>query len=290
MMTDLIQFFSSSPLQFLFAITIIALFVGSFLNVLIHRLPIMMQKEWEDECREYLRLKPNLESPSFNLWLPFSHCPNCQTPIRPWHNIPLFSYLFLRGKCAYCQQAISFRYPFIEILTALASFYVAWKFGFSLHTLAALLFTWISIALVFIDIDHHLLPDQLTLSLLWLGLFFSLFNLFCSPEEAIIGAIAGYFIFALTQLIFGWLTQKTGIGQGDFKLLAALGAFLGWKMLPLIILLASITGVIITVLLMIIRGNFKSEPLPFGPYLAIAGFAALLYGPEILSYYFKWFF
>lgn len=282
---DIVQFFADNPDVFILVIAIVSLFIGSFLNVMIYRLPKMMEQSWSEECRIYLGLKPHKDTETINLWLPFSHCPDCKKPIKPWHNIPIVSYFWLRGKCAHCKTRISIRYPLVEALTCIASVYVAMKFGFSWQTFAALLFTWLCISLTFIDLDYHLLPDQLTLFLLWAGLFFSIFNLFTSSHEAIIGAIIGYFIFAITQWIFGLFTGKTGMGQGDFKFLAALGGFLGWQMLPLIILLASITGVIFSVTHMVIKHQFKSVPLPFGPYLALAGWIALIWGNEMLQYY-----
>ena len=282
---DILHFFAENPLVFLAIVTILSLFIGSFLNVVIYRLPRMMQQTWSEECRIYLGLKPHTEVEKLNLWLPFSHCPQCKKSIKPWHNIPLISYFWLRGKCVYCHAAISLRYPLVEALTALVSFYVVWRFGLTWQALAGLFFAWVSICLTFIDFDYQLLPDQLTLLLLWAGLFFSLFSLFCPPEDAIIGAMAGYLIFALVQLVFGWFTGKTGMGQGDYKFLAALGAVLGWQMLPLIILLASFSGVIFTLTHMAIKRNFKSSPLPFGPYLAIGGFIALLWGNDIIQYY-----
>lgn len=282
---DIIQFFIAFPDIFLIIIAIFSLFIGSFLNVVIYRLPRMMEQHWSEECRIYLGLKPHTDTEKLNLYLPFSHCPRCKKLIRPWHNIPVLSYLWLKGKCAHCKAQISIRYPLVEMLTCIASVYVAWKFGFSWQTFAALFFTWISICLTFIDLDHHLLPDQLTLLLLWLGLFFSLFVFFCDTHDAILGAISGYLIFALTQILFGWVTGKIGMGQGDYKFLAALGAFLGWQMLPLIILLASLSGVIFAFTHMAIKRHFKSIPLPFGPYLAVAGWIALLWGNEIMQYY-----
>ncbi len=282
---DIVQFFAVNHDAFLLVVAIVSLFIGSFLNVVIYRLPRMMEQSWSEECRIYLGLKPHKEGEKLNLWLPFSHCTECKKVIRPWHNIPVFSYLWLRGKCAYCKASISIHYPLVEILTCIGSVYVAWKFGFTWQTLAALLFTWICISLTFIDLDHHLLPDQLTLLLLWLGLIFSIFNLFANSHDAILGAIIGYLIFAMTQWIFAWSTGKTGMGQGDFKFLAALGAYLGWQMLPLIILLASVTGVIFTLTHMLIKRQFKSIPLPFGPYLALAGWIVLLWGGEIMQYY-----
>lgn len=282
---DIIQFIAESPLLFLFLTAFFCLFIGSFLNVVIYRLPRMMEQSWSEECRVYLGLKPHTELEKLNLYLPFSHCPRCKKNIRPWHNIPLLSYLFLKGQCAYCKASISIRYPLVEALTCIASVYVAWRFGFTWQTLAALAFTWICICLTFIDLDYHLLPDQLTLLLLWIGLFASLFTVFATSYDAIIGAIAGYLIFAITQWVFGWLTGKTGMGQGDFKFLAALGGFLGWQQLPLVILLASLSGVIFAFTHMIIKRNFKSVPLPFGPYLAVAGWIALVWGQEIMQYY-----
>ena len=284
-MKEFMQFFAENPNAFLIVIGFISLFIGSFLNVVIYRFPLMMEQSWSEECRIYLGLKPHTETEKLNLWLPFSHCPRCKKNIRPWHNIPILSFLFLNGKCANCKAHISIRYPMVEGLTCLVSVYVAWKFGFSFETLAALLFTWTCICLTFIDLDHHILPDHLTLGLLWMGLFFTLFNFFTDSEAGIAGAIAGYLIFAITQWVFGMMTKKTGMGQGDFKLLAALGAFLGWQMLPLIILLSSLSGIIFTLTHMAIKKDFRSTPLPFGPYLAIAGWIALLWGKEIMQYY-----
>lgn len=288
-MTDIYQFLYYHPSVFLCVVAILSLFVGSFLNVVIYRLPRMMEQHWSEECRIYLGLKPHTEIEKLNLILPFSHCPRCKKMIRPWHNIPLLSFLWLRGKCAYCRAHISIRYPLVEALTCIISIYVAWKFGLSFKTLAALVFTWMSIALTFIDFDYHLLPDQLTLSLVWIGLFCSIFGFFATSQDAILGGIAGYLIFACTQWLFQVATGKMGMGQGDFKYLAAIGAFLGWQILPIIILLASLSGVIITLIHMTIKQNFKSSPLPFGPYLAIAGWIGLMWGNEIMTHYLNWF-
>jgi len=282
---DIIAFFSANFYILLIVVAIMSLFIGSFLNVVIYRLPRMMEQSWSEECRIYLGLRPHSEKEKLSLYLPFSHCPHCKTLIRPWHNIPVLSYLFLKGKCAYCHAHISLHYPLVEILTAILSVYVVWKFGLSWQAVSALFFTWIVTALTFIDLEYHLLPDQLTLLLLWIGLLSSIFNLFCPSHTAIIGAITGYLIFAITQWIFGWVTGKTGMGQGDYKFLAALGAYLGWEMLPLVILLASISGIIFALTHMAIKKHFKSVPLPFGPYLAIAGWIALLWGNEMMHYY-----
>jgi len=280
-----IELLSTHVFLYLITIALFSLLVGSLLNVVIYRLPKMLESSWAEECRVYLGLKTHDKLEKLNLFLPLSHCPQCKKTIKPWHNIPLLSYLWLRGKCANCKSAIPLRYPFVEAITCLASVYVAWRLGFNWEAVGALTFTWILIALTFIDLDHHLLPDPLTLLLLWLGLFLSLFSLFCNSHDAIIGAIAGYLIFALTQWVFYLATHKIGLGQGDFKLLAALGAFLGWQMLPLIILLASLTGLIFALTHMMIKQQFKSVPFAFGPYLAIAGWVALLWGNEILQYY-----
>lgn len=284
---DILQFFTDNNELFLIVTGIFALFIGSFLNVVIYRLPRMMEKSWSEECRHYLGLKSQPEGEKLNLVLPFSHCPSCKKTIKPWQNIPLISFALLRGKCAECKTPISMRYPFVEAITCLMSVYVAWRFGFSLATLSALFFTWTIIALTFIDLDYHLLPDHLTLLLLWVGLFSSLANIFCNSHDAIIGAIAGYLVFAFTQWIFEWATGKTGMGQGDVKFLAALGAYLGWQMLPLIILLASISGILFAVTHMVIKKQYKSVPLPFGPYLAVAGWVALTWGQDIMQYYFS---
>lgn len=286
---ETLHFIADNQLLFLIVTGIFALFVGSFLNVVIYRLPLMMEQNWSEECRIYLGLKPHTDVEKFNLTLPFSHCPHCKKTIRPWHNIPILSYLWLRGRCGYCRAQISMRYPLVEALTCLATVYVAWRFGVTWQTLSAMVFTWILICLTFIDVDYHLLPDHLTLLLLWIGLFCSLFGLFTDSHSAIIGAIAGYAIFASLQTLFGWATGKVGMGQGDYKLLAALGAYAGWELLPLVILLASISGILFTAIHMLVKHEFKSLPMPFGPYLAIAGWVALLWGNEILHYYIKHF-
>jgi len=274
---------------FLAFIALFSLLIGSFLNVVIYRLPRIMQNAWHEECRLYLGLKPHhttMPEP-LSLSLPFSHCTHCKKTIKPWHNIPIFSYLLLHGKCAYCKASISLRYPIVEIITAVASVYIAWKFDLTPQTLSALLFTWILIALTFIDIDYYLLPDQLTLLLLWIGLLSSIFSLFCSPSEAILGAVGGYLIFAFVEWSFKLVTGKIGMGQGDFKLLAALGAFLGWQQLPVIILISSFIGAIFGITHILIKRQMKSIPLPFGPYLAVAGWISLLWGKEILSTYWQ---
>jgi leader peptidase (prepilin peptidase) / N-methyltransferase len=283
---DIIDLIAQNPNIFLMLVAALSLLVGSFLNVVIYRLPRMIENEWNQECREYLGLKPHGDEPRpLSLYLPFSHCPHCNKTLKPWHNIPIISFIVLAGKCAYCNGKIALRYPIIEGLCCIASVYVAWRFGFTWQTGGALLFTWALIALTFIDLDYHLLPDQLTFFLLGLGLFLSLFNVFCTSYDSILGLLAGYLIFAITQGIFQMVTGKVGMGQGDYKLLAALGAFLGWQMLPIIILLASISGILISLTHMAIKHEFKSVPIPFGPYLALAGWISLIWGSEILHMY-----
>jgi leader peptidase (prepilin peptidase)/N-methyltransferase len=265
---------------------VIGLLVGSFLNVVIYRLPIMMQLTWRKECTEYLQLNSEVipEEP-FNLVLPLSRCPGCNTPIKPYQNIPVISYLFLRGKCASCGCHISLRYPIIEALTALASILVAWHFGYTVQAGFALLLTWSLIALIFIDIDHQLLPDSMTLPLLWLGLCLSLFDVFTDAHASIIGASAGYLALWAIFHLFKLATGKEGMGYGDFKLLALFGAWLGWQFLPIIILLSSLVGAVIGVCMIVFVKHDHNVPIPFGPYLAVAGWIALLWGGELNQLY-----
>ncbi|MBF6647218.1 A24 family peptidase [Methylobacter sp. BlB1] len=266
---------------------IIGLMVGSFLNVVIYRLPIMMQRNWKKDCMEYLELSQE-ETPAtepFNLAFPLSHCPNCNTPIKPHQNIPVISYLFLKGRCAQCRTPISLRYPIIEAFTAAASVIVAWHFGYTPQTAFALVLTWSLIALSGIDIDHHLLPDSITLPALWLGLFLSLFALFTDAHASIIGAIAGYLALWTVYHLFKLVTGKEGMGYGDFKLLALFGAWLGWQSLPVIILLSSLVGSVIGITMVVLVNRDHRIPIPFGPYLAMAGWIALLWGHDINQLY-----
>jgi leader peptidase (prepilin peptidase) / N-methyltransferase len=283
---DIIYFLQENQSIFLVLIAAFSLLIGSFLNVVIYRLPRIIQYEWNQECRQYLGLKPHTHDvEKLNLTLPLSHCTHCKQGLKPWHNIPLISYFVLMGKCAFCKTAISLRYPLVEFICCLTSVYVAWRFGFTAQTGAALLFTWIIIALTFIDIDYHLLPDHLTLLLLWIGLVFSMYGLFTNSHDAIIGAIVGYLVFAITQWLFHLVTGKVGMGQGDFKFLAAMGAYLGWQQLPAIILLSSLIGLICGITHMFIKRQIKSVPMPFGPYLAIAGWIGLIWGHDIINLY-----
>ncbi len=288
MMEQLNIFSNSSYLVTTFA-AIVGLLVGSFLNVVIYRLPIMMQRSWRQDCLEYLQLDPNTGDSNkdgpFNLVLPLSRCPHCNTPIKPYQNIPVISYVFLRGKCATCKHHISLRYPIIEAFTALTSAIVAWHFGYTPQTAFALVLTWSLIALSFIDIDHQLLPDSISIPLLWLGLFLSLSGFFTDSHSSIIGAIAGYLVLWTVYNLFKLATGKEGMGYGDFKLLAMLGAWLGWQYLPAIVLLSSLVGAIIGITMIIAANKDRNIPIPFGPYLAAAGWIALIWGHDINQLY-----
>lgn len=270
----------------------LGLFIGSFLNVVIYRLPIMLQRRLERECAAVSKVSISETSLTgkeerFDLILPSSHCPACRAPIKPWHNIPILSYLWLKGRCAACGKPISLRYPLVEGLSACLSAYVALFFN-GLPLIGALLLTWALIALVFIDLENLLLPDDITLPWLWFGLGFNLFETFVPLQEAVVGAMAGYLIFWSVYQLFKLLTGKEGMGYGDFKLLAMLGAWLGWQQLPFIILFASATGVLVGSLLLL-TGRLKSgAPLPFGPFLALGGWIALLMGDEIIEGYLRW--
>jgi leader peptidase (prepilin peptidase)/N-methyltransferase len=277
---------------FLYTVTgLFGLAVGSFLNVAIYRLPVMMEQTWGKDCREFLKLDdPTGSEPdaAFNLSVPRSRCPQCGHVISALENIPVISYLILRGRCSACGTRISPRYPLVELLTAVLSIVVVWRFGASLQGLAALVLTWVLIALSFIDIDKQLLPDNITLPWLWVGLLLSLFGVFSNPADSIIGALAGYLSLWLVYQAFKLITGKEGMGYGDFKLLALFGAWMGWQPLPLIILLSSAVGAIIGGSLMLIRGQDRNIPIPFGPYLAIAGWIALLWGDRLIGAWLQW--
>lgn len=270
----------SPDLLFLVGAAVVGLTVGSFLNVVIHRLPRMMEADWRAQCAELEGREPSRAEP-YNLWVPRSACPACGTPLRASHNIPLLSYLLLRGRCAQCRAPISARYPLVEALTAVLSAVVAARFGWSAAGLLALLLVWALIALTFIDIDTTLLPDSITLPLLWLGLAANLAEVFVPLREAVIGAMAGYLSLWAVYWLFRIATGREGMGYGDFKLLAALGAWLGWKMLLPIILLSSVVGALVGIALMVIARRGREMPIPFGPYLAAAGLLALLFGDTL---------
>jgi len=257
--------------------------VGSFLNVVIHRLPKMMEAEWRAQCAD-LEGRQLDEKGVYNLWTPRSHCPACSAPVRAIDNIPVVSYLALRGKCAACGARISSRYPTVETVTAVLSAAIAWRFGWGAAGLLALLFTWMLIALTFIDADTTLLPDGITLPLLWLGLLANAWNVFVPLHDAVLGAAAGYLILWSIYWLFKLTTGKEGMGYGDFKLLAALGAWLGWKMLLPIILLSSVVGAVIGIVLILLARRGREIPIPFGPYLAAAGLISLVYGDALARF------
>ncbi|MEH6636135.1 MAG: A24 family peptidase [Halioglobus sp.] len=263
----------------------LGLLVGSFLNVVIYRLPLMMESRWRRDCCELLEVESGKPEAPLNLATPNSHCPHCKAAIKPWQNIPVLSYLLLRGKCGNCGTAISLRYPVIELITGLMTLCLGFYFGASVALLGAIFLTWSLIALTMIDIDHQLLPDDITLPLMWLGLLFNLGGTYVSLQDAVIGAMAGYLVLWSIYWLFKLLTGKEGMGYGDFKLLAALGAWLGWQALPVIILLSSLVGAVVGIALMIIKRRGKEIPIPFGPYLAMAGWIALLWGDAIMSRY-----
>ena len=281
---DSINFLASSSLAWLTISLLLGLLVGSFLNVVIYRLPVMMQREWENQCAE-LSNQPASPQTVFNLSTPRSRCPHCQHAITAVENIPIISYLFLGGKCRGCGTAISARYPVVEAITGILSLLVAWHFGFSWACLGALLLTWSLIALTFIDLDHQLLPDKITLPLVWLGILFNLFGQFTDLTSSVIGAIAGYLVLWSIYHLFRLITGKEGMGYGDFKLLAALGAWMGWQSLPMIVLLSSLVGAVVGISLVLIKNHQRDTPIPFGPYLAAAGWIALIWGDSLNRLY-----
>lgn len=284
-MSNILLAIESSQPAWIAVCTVFGLLIGSFLNVVIYRLPVMLECDWKKQAREILGLEPAPQAERFSLVFPASRCPHCSASVRAWQNIPVLSYLFLRGRCANCRERISPRYPLIEALAGLAAAYMAWRFGISWAALGGMLFAWSLLTLTFIDLDHQLLPDDITLGLLWLGLLFSLGDVFVSTEAAVIGAVAGYGSLWLVFQSFKLLTGKEGMGYGDFKLFAALGAWLGWQQLPLVILLASATGAVLGVLAILVRGRDRAQPIPFGPFLAIAGLIAFLWGEPLVDWY-----
>lgn len=274
----------TQPNIFPFVAGLLGLLVGSFLNVVIHRLPRMMEREWQTQCAE-LRGEEFPEAETLSLLSPRSRCPTCGHGIGALENIPIISWLALRGKCAHCRAPISARYPIVEALTGLLTGFAAAHFGFEWSALGAILLIWSLIALAFIDFDTTFLPDAITLPLLWCGLLFNLQGAFADLPAAVIGAMAGYISLWSVYWAFKLLTRKEGMGYGDFKLLAALGAWLGWQMLPLIVLLSSLVGAIVGILLIILAKKGRNVPIPFGPYLATAGLLALFWGDEITRQY-----
>ncbi len=282
--TDISHLLQQSSIMFISLSVIFGLMVGSFLNVVIYRLPKIMENEWHNNCLE-LQGKEATEASKYTLAYPRSACPGCGHMITALENIPVISYLFLKGKCSSCKTPISLRYPLIEALTGLLIGLVSWKFGYTSVTLFAWAFTFALIALTFIDLDTQLLPDDITFPLLWLGLLFNLNHGFTDLKSAVIGAVAGYLILWSVYWLFKLATGKEGMGYGDFKLLAAIGAWFGWQLLPAVILLSSVLGAAIGVSLIVLTERGREVPMPFGPFLAIGGLAALFVGPQLASYY-----
>ena len=303
-----VELLQSSPVLLAGIAFLLGLVIGSFLNVVIYRLPIMMDRDWRRQCAELAaeadghaagsktpasaQLQRDAAARPFNLVVPRSSCPACKAQIRAWHNIPILSYALLRGRCAACGARISLRYPVVELLTGVLSAVITWHFGFTWEAAAALVFTWSLIALSGIDLDHQLLPDSITLPLLWLGLLISLgepsdpgFSVPVDPRSSIIGAAVGYLSLWSVFHAFKLLTGKEGMGYGDFKLFAVFGAWFGWQMLLLIILLAAFTGAVAGIALIALRRHGREVPIPFGPYLAAAGWIALLWGPQLIERY-----
>ncbi|NMR26314.1 prepilin peptidase [Pseudoalteromonas sp. NEC-BIFX-2020_015] len=294
---DIITVMQDQLWFYLLTVGLVSLCIGSFLNVVIYRLPVMMQREWQTECRLLLddelthaknKRTDDVITEPFNLVKPNSTCPKCKTAIKAWQNIPVISWLFLKGRCGSCSNPISIRYPIIEMLTAVMSLIVAYTFGVTEQAALYIFITWVLVALTFIDIDHMLLPDQLTLPLVWLALIAAVMGITISPADAIIGAACGYLSLWSVFWLFKLITGKEGMGYGDFKLLAVFGALLGWQALLTIILLSSVVGAVIGITLLSIQGKDKATPIPFGPYLAIAGWVALLWSTQIQQMYFNW--
>jgi leader peptidase (prepilin peptidase)/N-methyltransferase len=292
-MTALIQLLQSSPLAFTITCAILGLMVGSFLNVVIHRLPKMMERSWRQQCAELTQSHqadshaPAAVEPAapYNLVVPRSACPHCNHAISAWENIPIFSYLLLRGRCRGCGAAISLRYPAIEAISGILSAYAAWHFGFGPAAFGAILLIWALLALTAIDFDTQLLPDDITLPLLWAGLLFNLHGVYADLPSAVLGAVTGYLVLWLVYWGFKLATGKEGMGYGDFKLLAALGAWMGWQMLPLIILLSSLVGAVVGITLIVAFRHGRHIPIPFGPYLAGGGLIALFWGQSLTQGY-----
>jgi leader peptidase (prepilin peptidase) / N-methyltransferase len=283
------ELFQTNPTLWLVFAATLGLAIGSFLNVVILRLPVMLERQWHAQCAELLG-SPNaaVQTAPFNLLVPRSQCPKCGHAVRAHENIPLLSWLLLRGRCSGCGERISARYPVVELATAVLTVAVAWQFGATLAGAAAMVLTWVLIALSVVDIDHQLLPDALTLPFLWLGLALSLGGVFTDSHSAIIGAIAGYLSLWAVYQLFRLTTGKEGMGYGDFKLLALLGAWLGWQALPVTLVLSSLVGAVVGVGLILFRGRDRDQPIPFGPYLAAAGWIALMWGEAIAQGYLRW--
>ena len=287
-MDSIADFLTANPVAFITLGALLGLVIGSFLNVVIHRLPKILERQWRAECAELQGL-PAPDLPRYNLWSPRSACPKCEHRLGPLENIPIVSYMWLRAKCSACGVRIPVRYPVVEALSGALSGYIAWHFGFGWSALAFMIFAWAMIALAFIDLDTFYLPDSVTLLLLWLGLVAHAFQLLpqlkVALTDAVLGAAAGYLCLWAVFWLFKLATGKEGMGYGDFKLLAAIGAWLGWKALPLVILLSSMVGAVVGIALIMLRRQGREVPIPFGPYLVVAGLIALFWGDTITRKY-----
>lgn len=287
MLSQFIFFFEQLPWAFYACVFILGLMVGSFLNVVIYRVPEMMRREWRSDCLEFLEQPGNSEQETFNLLVPRSRCGHCGHQITALENIPVISYLLLGRKCSKCKTPISIQYPLVEIFTGLVSVAVAVHFGVTIQTLFALLFSWSLIAASGIDIGHKLLPDKITLPLMWLGILLSFENVFVPLQDSVIGAMAGYMSLWSVYIVFKLITGKEGMGHGDFKLLAMLGAWMGWKLLFVIILTSSLVGAIVGITMILLKKTSRATQIPFGPYLAAAGWISLLFGEQLNRFYFS---
>ena len=290
----MLELFTESPMLFVAVVFAFCLVIGSFLNVVIHRLPIMMEREWREQAAELASNPPEKELPEdrFDLVVPRSRCPSCGTMIKAWQNIPVVSYLLLGGKCSKCRESISARYPLVEMMTAVLAALCAWRFGAGWEAVMAIVMTLTLVPIAMIDADTQLIPDSIVLPLMWVGLAMSLYypmagaeTLFIAPRDAIVGAMAGYLSLWTIYQLFKLVTGKEGMGYGDFKLLAALGAWLGWQQLPMIILMSAVVGAIVGIAMMAFSKHERSVPIPFGPYLAGAGWITMLWGETIRNTY-----
>lgn len=284
---NVLTYLAAEPNAVYFITGVLGLIMGSFINVVIYRLPIMMQQEWQVQCADILNVSVSAPTPGkpFNLIAPRSRCPHCGHQITALENIPILSYIWQRGKCTACHQAISWRYPLIEAMSAFLAIITAWHFGFGWPLLGALALTWALLASTMIDFDHQILPDTITLPFLWIGILCNLFGLYTDIESSVIGAMAGYLSLWTIYWLFKLITGKEGMGYGDFKLLAMLGAWMGWQALPIIILMSSVIGLAVAMILILSRGHDKNVPIPFGPYLAAAGWITLLWGNTLTQTY-----
>ena len=285
MLDQFIYQFELYPALYLGTLFVFGSLIGSFLNVVIYRLPVMMQREWRNDCLEFLEQPGIVHKERFNLSVPRSRCGQCGHQISALENIPIISYLVLGGKCASCKTVISPQYPLVELFTAIVSVTIGWHFGVSLQAMAALLLSWCLIAASGIDIGHKLLPDSITLPLLWLGILLSLFDVFVSLQDSIVGVMLGYMSLWTVYILFKLFTGKEGMGYGDFKLLAMLGAWLGWQPLFVVILTSSLVGAIVGISMILLKKTERDTQIPFGPYLAAAGWMTLLWGDELMHFY-----